>query len=76
MKRIDPVGQLDIARRLGYPRATVVQWIQRAKEANSKPTWTVFDVKPQWTVSDAPVWNWPDVYKWAVKNNRTDRMSK
>jgi hypothetical protein len=64
MKTIDPVGQLDIARRLGYPRATVVQWLQRG----------VFDVAPKWTVSDAPVWNWPDVLAWAKETGRDGRM--
>lgn len=60
IEEVDPVGQLDISRRLGVLRGTVVKWLQRG----------VFDVKPRWIVSDAPVWNWPDVEKWARETGR------
>jgi hypothetical protein len=66
MPTIDPVGQLDIARRLGYPRQTVVQWIVRG----------VFDLEPKWFVSDAPVWNWPDVLEWALEHGKYERVKE
>lgn len=58
--KADPVGQKDIAERLGVKRQTVGQWIQRG----------VFDLPPMWIVSGDPVWNWADVQAWADETGR------
>lgn len=64
-KPADPVGQMDIATRLGYPSGTVAKWLQRG----------VFDLPPKWTVSGSPVWEWQDVQAWAERTNRAERMN-
>lgn len=55
----DPVGPLDIAKRLNVQRDTVIQW----KVRGLLPL-------PQWTVSGNPVWNWPDIEAWAKSTGR------
>lgn len=54
-----PVGEKEIAERLGVSRKTVEKWRDR-------------DVMPQprWTVGGRPAWNWPDIWDWAVETGR------
>ncbi len=57
--RIDPVGIIEIAERLGVARNTVDQW--RTREV--LPT-------PRWTVGGRPAWNWSDIDTWARETGR------
>ena len=59
----DPVGLSDVAARLGYPVDTVRMWRYRGLLP-----------EPAATVSGSPVWDWPDVYRWARRTGRTDRL--
>lgn len=51
----DPVGQSDIASRLGVATVTVQKWRER------HPGFPA----PRWTVSGRPVWEWDEVQEWA-----------
>lgn len=55
----DPVGVKDIAERLGVKQQTVSMWRYRG-----------ILPEPRWTVSDAPVWQWSEIKKWARKTGR------
>ncbi len=55
----DPVGELEIGRRLGERPQTVAQWHFR-----------VHLPPPRWTVSGRPAWHWPDVEQWARETGR------
>lgn len=57
----DPVGVVDIAERLGVKRQTVAMWNLRGLLP-----------PPEWMVSKAPCWNWPDVERWARETGRLD----
>lgn len=46
----DPVGELEIAERLGVKPGTVRQW-----------KWRGHLPDPRWTVSGRDAWHWPDV---------------
>lgn len=59
----DLVGMADIAVRLGVKTATVSQWRNRN---------TGFPM-PMMFVSKSPIWNYPDVQKWAEETGRTKR---
>lgn len=55
----DPVGSTDIADRLGVQPQTVAMWRYRGVLP-----------EPSWFVSGMPVWNWPDVVRWAKETGR------
>lgn len=55
----DPVGVKDIAERLGVKQQTVSMWRYRG-----------ILPEPKWIVSDAPVWQWTDIERWARKTGR------
>jgi len=59
MPKADPVGLAEIAERLGVQRQTAKDWKQRGLLP-----------PPQWTVSRAPAWDWPDIEKWARRTGR------
>lgn len=60
--KVEPVGQKEIAERLGVVQSAVGNWQQRA-------TTTGFP-ESRWTVGGRPAWNWPDVEKWAKETGR------
>lgn len=55
----DPVGEQEIAERLGVNDSTVHMWRYR----DLMP-------EPKWWVSGKPCWNWPDIRKWAKETGR------
>ena len=55
----DPVGLVEIAKRLGVERQTAKTWKLR-KLLPDAP----------WIVSGAPAWDWPDIVKWAQATGR------
>lgn len=55
----DPVGSVDIARRLGVKDATVKMWAYRKLLP-----------PPRWHVSGRPAWDWPDIEAWARETDR------
>jgi len=58
--RIDPVGLVEIAERLGVKRETANQW-----------SWRGLLPAPRWTVSGAPAWDWRlDIEPWARSTGR------
>jgi hypothetical protein len=57
--RIEPVGAVEIAERLGVRQQTVAMW-----------KWRGLMPEPRWTVSSMPAWNWPDVRDWARASGR------
>jgi hypothetical protein len=57
--KVDPVGLLEIAERLGVTRNTVDQW--RARHLLPSP---------EWTVGGRPAWNWPTIIGWARETGR------
>ena len=59
----DPVGEREIAERLGVKVGTVAMW-------NFRGTRVPFP-EPRWTVSANPAWDWPDIEAWA---RRTERL--
>ena len=54
-----PVGQEEIAERLGVKPATVRQWRFRGLLP-----------EPLGTVSGLPAWNWPTIEEWARETGR------
>lgn len=58
---IEPVGQKDIADRLGVKQNRVAMWAQR-RETTGFP-------EPRWSVGGRPAWNWADVEKWAKQTH-------
>jgi hypothetical protein len=56
MERDDchPVGTVEIAALLGVERVTVSAWRTRGRF-----------IPPRWTVGGMPLWNLPDVERWA-----------
>jgi predicted DNA-binding transcriptional regulator AlpA len=58
----DPVGETEIAERLGRPRQTVSTWRQRN---------TGFP-EPRWTVGGRPAWDWSDIEAWARETGRLE----
>lgn len=56
----DPVGLSDIAERLGVHRQTTKQWNTRGELP-----------PPKWHASGRPLWDWPDIVKWAAKTGRS-----
>lgn len=61
----DPVGELEIAARLGVRPKTVNMWALR----NLLP-------EPRWLVSGRPAWNWPEIEQWAVATGRLTQRGK
>lgn len=57
--RMDPVGTVEIAARLGVKRETVDKWRTR----DLLPA-------PRWTVGGRPAWDWVDVERWARDTGR------
>lgn len=55
----DPVGTLEIAKRLGVRQQTVAMW----KLRGLLPA-------PEWTISGNPAWDWPDIEVWARESGR------
>lgn len=55
----DPVGTVDIAKRLGVKPQTVAQWRYR----DLLP-------EPRWVVSGQPCWQWSDIVAWARETGR------
>ena len=55
----DPVGLSDIADRLGVARQTAKSWNHRGLLP-----------EPKWRASGGPLWNWPDIERWARKTGR------
>lgn len=55
----DPVGQMEIADRLGVRHKTVNVWQLRG-------------VLPErrWTISGRPAWDWSDIEEWAARTGR------
>lgn len=58
---VEPVGIVEIAERLGYPRPTIDQWRARG----------IFP-EPKGLVGGRPAWDWPDIQAWAQA--RKDRL--
>jgi predicted DNA-binding transcriptional regulator AlpA len=56
---LDPVGQPEIAERLGAPVNTVYAWIHKRMLPPAR-----------WRIANAPVWNWPEIAAWAIERNR------
>ncbi|HSH59429.1 MAG TPA: hypothetical protein VK988_07270 [Acidimicrobiales bacterium] len=56
---IEPVGVVDIAKRLGVRQQTVAMWRYRGLLPEAP-----------WRVSNQPAWNWPDIRRWAEANGR------
>lgn len=55
-----PVGAVEIAKRLGVTRRAVDQWRQRGQF-----------IEPKGEVGGRPAWDWPDVAAWwETWNNR------
>ena len=59
-RECDPVGTVEIAKRLGVARRTVDQWRQRK---------TGFP-EPRWSVGGRPAWNYDEVLAWAKETGR------
>lgn len=59
---VEPVGQKEIAERLGVRQNTVAMWLARR-------TSTEFPA-PKWTVGGRPAWEWAEVRKWALATGR------
>lgn len=57
----DPVGLSDIADRLGVARPTVKAWKQRGLLP-----------EPKWRASGGPLWDWPQIERWARKTGRLE----
>lgn len=55
----DPVTLAEIADRLGVARQTAKQWRLRKVLP-----------PPKWTPAGAPLWEWADVRRWAIKTGR------
>lgn len=55
-----PVGQTEIAERLGVPLDTVRKW--RTRGLLPAPTWTV---------GGRPAWDWSDIDTWARETGRS-----
>lgn len=58
-RNADPVGLADIAQRLGVERQTAKTW----KLRKLLP-------EPAWHASGSPLWDWPDIERWAKKTGR------
>jgi len=54
-----PVGQTEIATRLGVPLDTVRKW----KHRGVMP-------EPEWTVGGRPAWNLDTIEEWAIRTHR------
>jgi hypothetical protein len=59
---VDPVGQAEIADRLGENRQTVAQWHYRGLLPPAR-----------WTVGGRPAWNWADIVRWERAGGRPGR---
>jgi len=64
--RIEPVGLVEIAARLGVKRGTANMWHYRSTRGELPHPMP----EPQWTVSGQPAWNWPAVQRWAKSTGR------
>jgi len=60
----DPVGLSDIADRLGVARQTAKSWNQRGLLP-----------PPMWRASGSPLWDWPDIERWARTTGRAPRST-
>lgn len=58
----DPVGQTEIAARLGVQPNTVNMWRKRELLP-----------PPDWTISGVPAWNWRTILKWAQRTGRAPK---
>ena len=56
---VEPVGVVDIARRLGVRQQTVAMWRYRGLLPD-----------PRWSVSNQPAWDWQDIRRWAESTGR------
>ena len=56
---VEPVGVVDIAKRLGVKQQTVAMWRYRGLLPEAP-----------WSVSSQPAWNWPDIQRWAEATGR------
>lgn len=61
-----PVGEVDIARRLGVRQQTVAMWRLRSRKGEMPDPMP----GPEWTVSGLPCWNWPTMEEWARRTKR------
>jgi predicted DNA-binding transcriptional regulator AlpA len=61
----DPVGEREIADRLGVQPMTVNRWMAR-------------DLLPpvRWTVSSRPAWDWSDIEAWAIETGRLEKRAR
>lgn len=67
--KIEPVGLVEIADRLGVSRSAVDLWRFRDKDAAKHPDRERMP-EPRWTVGGRPAWNWSDIERWARKTGR------
>jgi len=58
----DPVGEREIADRLGLARGTIHKWRQRGQLP-----------APEFTISGQPAWNWATVVDARLRHNRRPR---
>lgn len=56
---VEPVGVVDIAKRLRVKQQTVAMWRYRGLLPEAR-----------WSVSSQPAWNWPDIERWAKATGR------
>lgn len=61
---MEPVGLVEIAKRLDVPLNTVQVWRKRGRLP-----------APSWTVSGAPAWDWFEVKAWAQASGREQTVT-
>lgn len=68
-RQIEPVGSLEIAKRLGVKPDTVIQWRLRERRGEGRHSISPMP-EPRWTVSGCPAWDWAEVEAWARSTKR------